>query len=47
MPGNPVFTGAGGTTALLAAEVALEEPPEFDAVTATRSVWPTSASTGV
>jgi hypothetical protein len=38
MLGRAVLTGAGGTTALLAPEVALEDPPELLAVTTTRSV---------
>jgi hypothetical protein len=42
-----VFTGAGGTTVLLAADVADPDPPAFVAVTTTLKVCPTSPATGV
>jgi hypothetical protein len=45
--GKAVFTGAGGTTVLLAADVAAVLPPAFVAVTITLSVCPTSPATGV
>jgi MinD superfamily P-loop ATPase len=34
--------GGAGVTTLVAAELAVVEPPLFEAVTATRSVYPTS-----
>ena len=45
--GDAVFAGATGAAATTAvcAELALLEPTEFDPVTATRNVEPTSAAT--
>ena len=47
--GDAVFAGATGAAATTAvcAELALLEPTEFEPVTATRNVEPTSAATAV
>ena len=47
--GNAVFTGAlaAADTTAVCAELALLEPTEFEPVTATRNVEPTSAATAV
>jgi hypothetical protein len=44
--GAITFTGGSSWNTLVAAEVALPEPPALLAVTTTRSVWPTSLETG-